>query len=255
MGRDLRCFAAELASAGVVQVGPAFTDIAEADALVRCRPEAFLIGLLFTQGVSAERAWAAPWHLAQRLGHLDLDRIASEPDALREALQRPPALHRFKETLPRWVVAAARTILDEYQGDAARLWPPGSRVDEVAARLRRFRGIGAKKAAMGAEMLVRSLGVPLAGIERGRVAYDVHVRRVFLRTGLVSRDTPAEVAAAAARVSPREPGLVDLPAWTVGRQWCRPREPACDACRLSDGCAKRVWLNVTGVGGKRRASG
>ena len=50
---------------------------------------------------------------------------------------------------------------------------------------------------MAVEILRRHFGVELTGAEAGRVAYDVHVRRVFLRAGLVERDTPADVAAAA----------------------------------------------------------
>ncbi|MBE0475836.1 MAG: hypothetical protein IBX62_01880 [Coriobacteriia bacterium] len=248
----MRRFGEELAAAGVIQVGGAFTDIPEADALVKSRPEAFLIGLLFTQGIPAERAWAGPWLLMRRLGHLDLARMADEPEAVRAALQRSPMLHRFKETLPRWVVAAARKVLDEYDGDASRIWTPGSRVLDVVERLQAFQGIGRKKAVMGAEMLVRCLGVSLAGVECGQVAYDVHVRRVFLRSGLVERDSPEDVEAAARTASPAEPGLMDLPAWLVGRQWCRPNRPACEACRLAAACPRRVWLRPEGVGARRR---
>ena len=243
----------ELAAAGAVQVGGAFTDIPAADELVKSRPEAFLLGLLFTQGIPAERAWAGPWLLQQRLGHLDVRRIAEEPDAVRAAVQAPPMLHRFKETLPRWIVSAARRLIDEYDGDASRIWPPGSHILDVTRRLEAFDGIGRKKAVMGAEMLARCLGAELRGLECGQVAYDVHVRRVFLRSGLIERDTPEDVAAAACVASPEEPGLVDLPAWLIGREWCRPRRPSCDACRLARTCPRRVWVQVEGVGSKGRS--
>ncbi|MHB8965528.1 MAG: hypothetical protein ACYC52_06110 [Coriobacteriia bacterium] len=101
---------------------------------------------------------------------------------------------------------------------------------------------------MAVELLVRQLGVPLDGMECGTVAYDVHVRRVFLRSGLVDRDTPDEVRRAAAEVCPTEPGSIDLGTWLIGRETCRPRDPRCDECRLGDVCPRFVERSVPGVG-------
>lgn len=251
MARELVAYGRELAAAGSAQLGESFTDVPEADALVKLDPNAFLIGVLFTQGIPAERAWAAPWLLKSRLGHLDLGRLAGEPDEVREALQRPPMLHRFKETLPRWVSSAARRLLDEYGGDASRVWEPGSHVLAVSERLSAFDGIGRKKAAMAVEILLRHFRVPLEGAECGQVAYDTQVRRVFLRSGLVERDTPDEVARAAGLACSEAPGSLDLPAWLIGRETCRPRAPRCDECRLGADCPRRTWLDVESVGARR----
>ncbi|MBE0417632.1 MAG: hypothetical protein IBX63_07695 [Coriobacteriia bacterium] len=60
-------------------MGSSFTGVAEADELLASSPEAFLIGALFTQGIPAERAWAGPWLGRERLGHLDVERLAAEP--------------------------------------------------------------------------------------------------------------------------------------------------------------------------------
>jgi endonuclease III len=56
----------------------------------------------------------------------------------------------------------------------------------------------------------------------GDIAYDVHVRRVFLRTGLASRDEVTHMVVVARALNPERPGALDLPAWDVGRRWCRP---------------------------------
>lgn len=250
--RLLSEYGRELAEAGAAQFGDAFSTHPEADAFVRSRPEAFLVGVLFTQGIPAERAWAGPYLLNERLGHFDLERLAAEPDAVRSAVQRRPMLHRFKETLPGWISAAARRVLDDYGGDAALIWAPGSSVSDVSRRLARFEGIGRKKAAMAAELLVRHFGVPLSGLERGEVAYDVHVRRVFLRTGLVTKDSPEAVAAASRRACPEAPGMLDLPTWLIGRDTCRPRSPRCDACRLGEVCPRLTHLSPVGVGARKR---
>jgi len=251
VARALRHFSDELAAAGAAQTGDAFTDSPEADAFVKGCPEAFLIGVLFTQGVPAERAWAAPYVLAGRLGHFDLNRLAAEPDPVAAAIAAPPALHRFVHTLPVWVCAAAARMVRDYDGSAAAIWEPGTHVLEVTRRLLEFDGIGEKKAAMAVELLMRYFGVHLEGAECGSVAYDVHVRRVFLRSGLAAEDTPAAIREAAQRACPDAPGSLDLAAWLVGRDWCRPRDPRCEACRLSADCPKLVERNAPGVGVRR----
>lgn len=251
VARELAAYAVELAAERAVQVGDGFTTHAAANDLMLKRPEAFLIGVLFTQGVPAERAWAGPWLLSERLGHLDLARLAGEPDRVAEAVARRPALHRFVHTLPRWISSAAARVLAEYDGDARRIWPDGAHVLEVTERLLAFDGIGEKKAAMAVDLLTRALNVPMTGIECGTVAYDVHVRRVFLRTGLIAHDTLAAVNEAAAAACPEAPASLDLPTWLVGRQWCRPRRPECDLCRLGSVCPRLTHLRVEGVGARR----
>ena len=94
--RLLVSYGEDLASSGAAQVGDAFTDDPEADALIKADPNAFLLGVLFTQGIPAERAWAGPWRLAQRLGHLDLARLAAEPEAVEAAFAARPVSPPFQ---------------------------------------------------------------------------------------------------------------------------------------------------------------
>jgi uncharacterized HhH-GPD family protein len=251
VARALLAFGEELASAGAAQVGTSFTDVPEADALLKSSANAFLLGVLFTQGIAAERAWAGPWLLSKRLGHLDLGRLAAERTEVDAAFCRPPALHRFKHTMAGWVSDAAARLLECYGGDASTIWAAPATVMQVSERLSGFRGIGRKKAAMTVQILIRHFGLSLVGEADATVAYDVHVRRVFLRAGLVLRDTPDELAAAAKEACPESPGSLDLAAWLVGRTSCRPQKPRCEACRIGPVCARRVWLNAEGVGARR----
>lgn len=250
VARELERLGAELAASGAAQVGDSFTDIPEADALLKRDPNAFLLGVLFTQGIPAERAWAAPYLLAERLGHLDPSRLSCEKTRVRDAIADPPALHRFVGTLPTWVSSAGGRIATEYAGDASRMWPEGASAREVAERLLEFDGIGQKKAAMTVELLERHFGVELQGLWDSTVARDVHVRRVFLRSGLIDVDTEEAMREAAARACPERPGRLDLPAWRIGRAWCRPTAPRCDACAIGSLCARRVWITVDGVGAR-----
>jgi uncharacterized HhH-GPD family protein len=248
VGRRLVSLGDRLLAEGAAQVGGAFTDIPEADALLRSSPEAFLLAVLFTQGIPAERAWAGPYLLRERLGHLDLRRLATERDAVAEAFARPPALHRFKRTVPGWISDAAARLLECWGGRASAIWEDDPTAIELMERLASFKGIGRKKSAMAVELLTRTFGVHVRELEGGTVAYDTHVRRVFLRSGLVDRDTRAAVERAAAEASPAAPGRLDLPAWLIGRQWCRPVSPDCGACWLADVCPRYTGRTVRGVG-------
>lgn len=254
VARAIVAYGRELAEVGAVQIGGAFTPNPEADAFVKASPEAFLIGVLFTQGIPAERAWSGPYLLSQRLGHFDVDRIAKSPQKVAAAFAKAPALHRFVKTLPGWVCSAAARIRDEYGGRAANIWPAGAHVIDVTDRLLSFRGIGEKKAAMAVEILTRSFGVPLVGRDCGSVAYDVQVRRVFMRTGLIDSDTPSEVRRAAEEACPTLPGSLDLPTWLIGRQWCRPKVPECAQCRLGAVCPQLTERAVVGVGSRTRGA-
>ena len=251
VGEALLAFGRELEEQGAAQVGGSFTGSPEADALLEEDPNAFLLGVLFTQGIPAERAWAGPYLLKQRLGHLDVHRLASEPESVLEAVQLPPMLHRFKNGVPAWVSSAAERLVDEYGCDASRIWAEGSHVVEVMERLLEFDGIGRKKAAMATGILSRHFGVMLDGLEFGQVAYDVHVRRVFLRSGLVEVDSAEAIEQVARAIAPDSPVTLDLAAWLIGRQMCRPKVPMCDACRLGEVCPRQTWISVEGVGTRR----
>ena len=251
VARELVAFGRELESLSAAQAPGGFTGRSDADALLEADPNAFLLGLLFTQGIPAERAWAGPSELLRRLGSIEPRFLAQHAEGVREAVQSPPMLHRFKEKLPRWISSAGRRLAEEYGSDASRIWPAGDHVLDVTKRLSAFDGIGRKKAVMAVEILTRHFGVPLEGRECGQVAYDVQVRRVFLRSGLACVDSPAAIEAAAARACPGSPGTLDLAAWLIGRDSCRPRSPRCNECRVGAVCARRVWLVPEGVGVRR----
>ncbi len=103
-----------------------------------------------------------------------------------------------------------------------------------------FPGIGQKKAAMAVEILARDLHKKLQQLSGGDVAYDVHLRRVFLRTGLAQRDEVGHMVDVAWALYPERPGALDLPAWDIGRRWCRPADPDCPACPLNVACARLI---------------
>ena len=215
-------------------------DSPEARELLKSDPFAFLLGVIFDEGIKAERAWAAPYLLRQRLGHLDPYRMRNEPAQVREAIAQRPTLHRYINLMAEAVVRAAARVCDDYDGDTSQIWRTGSTAEQVDERLRAFHRIGQKKAAMAVEILVNRYRVPLRDLSGTDIAYDIHIRRVLLRTGIVGVDEPQEMIEAARRLYPERPGLLDLPVWSIGRTWCRPETPDCAGCPLDDVCPKLV---------------
>jgi endonuclease III len=188
--------------------------------------------------IRAERAWLIPHLISQKLGGFSFSRLrALSLEDVRELLSRPEPLHRFPEAMSRSFHGAVEHITDAYAGDASRIWrdkPPSA---EVVLRFLRFRGVGPKIATMAANILARDFKVPLADHYSIDVSADVHVRRVFTRLGLVGEGASLEEIIYSARaLSPDFPGLVDFPAWEIGRTWCRPMSPNCAECYICPVC-------------------
>ena len=169
----------------------------------------------------------------------------------------PPMLHRFKDKTPMRVAKAAQRVISHYGGDASNIWNDFPTAIDLQNRLAAFAGIGQKKAAMAVEMLERDFGVAVRGLEGGDIAYDVHVRRVMLRTGLAGADDLDEMIESARRLCPDRPGSLDYPIWDIGRRWCRPQAPECDACRLATACPRHLdrSRDIQGIGSSKLKGG
>ncbi len=186
----------------------------------------------------AERAWLAPFILRERLGHFDPKKIAEAVGAVPEAVQGEPKLHRYVNKMPRWVVRAARRVIKRYGGDASAIWSDNPTADILQKRFDDFLGIAQKKAAMAVEILERDLGVPVRNLERSDIAYDVHIRRVFLAR-LADRDERDHMIAVAQSFT--RLGRVRLTCHvTIGRGWCHPGVPDCASCPLTEVCPKEI---------------
>ena len=118
----------------------------EVDQYLRDEPNAVLLGLLYDQRVLAETAFAGPYKLRQRLGHLDMARLADmDRDAFAEVFAASPAVHRFTSKMVDTTQAVARTLADEYDGSAANLWSDGDNAT-VEKRVKALPGFGPQKA-------------------------------------------------------------------------------------------------------------
>lgn len=114
--------------------------------------------------------------------------------------------------------------------------------EQVVAKLEEFKGISHKKAALGTLLLVRDFDVPLENLYCIDIAYDVHIRRIFLRMGLTNKDNIKDVTTSARKICNEFPCSLTLPFWVAGIEYCRPANPNCDECYLSQFCMKKTEL-------------
>ncbi|NCL78499.1 hypothetical protein AIIKEEIJ_06001 [Rhodococcus sp. YH1] len=151
------------ADAMIVAMAPTLNLVgdADADALLAADPLALLIGMLLDQQVPMETAFAGPKKLADRLGGLDVHRIAdADPDEFAAICARPPAVHRFPGSMAKRIQALCAEVTDRYDGDAATLWTSGDPDGkEVLKRLKALPGYGDQKARIFLALLGKQIGV------------------------------------------------------------------------------------------------
>lgn len=132
-----------------------FTGNDEADRLLATDPMALLIGFALDQQVPVPTAFAGPLKIKQRVGTLDAGVLAGiDPGRLDAAFREKPAVHRFPGTMATRVQELARTVVSEYDGDAARVWTDAGDSDDLRRRIEALPGFG--------EMKVKALGSVLA---------------------------------------------------------------------------------------------
>ena len=140
----------------------AITGDAEADALLDRDPFALLAGMLLDQQFPMERAFAGPATIVRRLGadRLDPRTVAdADPQGFADLCATPPAVHRYPGSMAGRLQALARTVVDDYDGDAAAIWEQAASGAELLARLKALPGFGETKAAIFLALLGKQRGV------------------------------------------------------------------------------------------------
>jgi uncharacterized HhH-GPD family protein len=144
-----------------------FTGDDDADRFLVSDPFALLVGFVLDQQVTVQKAFAGPSDLNRRLGHLDPARLAAmDPEALATVFRERPALHRFPGAMAERVQTLARTVAEEYGGDASRIWREARDGRDLEARLRTLPGIGEMKARTIIAVLVNRFDVRPPGWEQ-----------------------------------------------------------------------------------------
>lgn len=134
------------------------------DELLSRDPNALLIGMLLDQQVPMEKAFSGPGVIAERMGgRLDVAAIAdADPAAFEAVCAQRPAVHRFPKAMAARIQTLCRILVDDWDGQAARLFDADSG-DELVARLASLPGFGDQKARIFVALLGKQYGVTPPG--------------------------------------------------------------------------------------------
>jgi len=110
-----------------------FTEDDEANALIATDPFALLVGFALDQQITVQQAFAGPLRIKQRVGTLDPARLARSN--LEPIFKQKPAVHRFPGSMARRVQDLASYVMQEYGGDASRIWTDARDGAELTASL------------------------------------------------------------------------------------------------------------------------
>ncbi|RMG79527.1 MAG: iron-sulfur cluster loop [Chloroflexi bacterium] len=204
-------------------------------------PHAFVLACIINRQMKAELAWRIPFQVAQKLGDFDMSALVElDLSQIEDLMTQPEPLHRFPFEMAKNFYEGVQRIATVYQGKASNIWVDEPSSATVVYRFLEFRGVGPKIATMATNILARDFKVVFSDYYSIDVSVDTHIRRVFTRLGLVPKGASTEQIIYRARsLSPEFPGLLDLPAWEIGRNWCKPREPECTVCYMDKVCLRQ----------------
>lgn len=152
-----------------------------ADALLVTDPLALLAGMLLDQQVPMEWAFRSPASLKERLG----DRFTAaaiaemDPEALVAVFCAKPALHRYPAAMARRLHGVCVQLVEQYDGDASKLWRGVASGEELFGRIRALPGFGDEKARIFLALLAKRFGCRPSGWEEQAGPFaDDHPRSV-----------------------------------------------------------------------------
>ena len=218
-----------------------FTKTPDADRLLNDLdnfPHSFVLACIMDRQIKAEKAWLIPYCISKKLGDFSMDSLYQlSPAEIKSYMLKPDPLHRFADKMSKCFYLGVQRIRNNYAGDANRIWKGKPSSAEVVYRFLEFEGIGPKIGSMAANILAREFKIQFADYFSIDISADVHVRRVFARLGLCPADATVEQVIYKARaLHPEFPGMMDMPCWEIGRNWCRSRVMECGGCYMRNLC-------------------
>lgn len=193
-----------------------FTGDDAADLLLQRDPLALLVGMLLDQQVPIEWAFRSPYVLSERLGGLDATKIAAMPeDDFVAVFVEKPALHRYPGSMGKRAHTLARAIVDDYDGDPARIWTGVKDPAELYRRLRALPGFGEDKAQIFLAILGKRLKIAPKGWEeyagrfgddqpRSAADIDSHDRLLEVRAFKKEQKAKTKAATATAKAATKK---------------------------------------------------
>jgi uncharacterized HhH-GPD family protein len=145
---------------------------AHADQVLSESSFALLCGMLLDQQFPMERAFAGPAKVLDRFGSLDPAEIAAaDPEKFAALCATPPAVHRYPGSMAARIQALATHVVQEYDGDTARLWLEAADGRDLLRRLQALPGFGKQKAQIFVALVGKQLGVRPDGWEKAAGSY------------------------------------------------------------------------------------
>ncbi len=136
----------------------------DADRLLVEDPLALLLGMLLDQQVPMEWAFTGPFTLRERLGQLDAAEIAAMPvDDFVAVCREKPAIHRFPKSMGERIHAVCTDLVEQYDGDAEKIWAGERDAQVVHDRLRALPGYGEEKTKIFLAILAKRFGIEPEG--------------------------------------------------------------------------------------------
>lgn len=146
-------------------MGLTITGDPQADAILD-DPFALLVGMLLDQQYPMEQAFRGPAKLLERFGTLDPERVATvDPEAFAELVAMTPAIHRFPGSMAARVQALAQLVVEQYDGQAERIWAEAVSGRELLRRVEALPGFGKQKARIFVALLAKQRGITPTGWE------------------------------------------------------------------------------------------
>jgi uncharacterized HhH-GPD family protein len=137
-----------------------FTQDPAACKLIAQDPFALLVGFAIDQQVTVQKAFAGPQVLKERVGTLDPKKLAAMD--LAPAFAEKPAIHRFPGAMAERVRDLAGVVVEEYGGDASRIWSEAKDGADLKKRIGSLPGFGEMKIKSLSAVLAKQFGVKAA---------------------------------------------------------------------------------------------
>ncbi|MFT4010819.1 MAG: HhH-GPD-type base excision DNA repair protein [Nocardioidaceae bacterium] len=144
----------------------------DADKVLSESPFALLTGMLLDQQYPMEHAFRGPAKILERFGSIDAKKIAdADPEQFAALCSEPPAIHRYPGSMSARVQALAQQVVDEYDGQAERIWTEATSGADLMKRLQALPGFGKQKAQIFTALVAKQLGLRPEGWEKAAGDY------------------------------------------------------------------------------------
>ncbi len=203
-------------------------------------PHTFVLACIMDSMINAEEAWLIPYKVSKQINGLKFSEFSELNQTKIKHIFKEEKIPRFWERKAKYFYNAIQKIKNEYSGDASKIWANNPDSCTVIKRFLEFDGVGRKIATMAANILARDFKIKMKNYHCIDVSPDIHVKRVFKRLDLMSKDSDDELMYITRGFYPKYPGIIDFHVWEIGRKLCRPRNPKCSECYLNNYCPKLI---------------